>query len=48
VNGGDQRALYDFSLGFTGNKGVVKSSDMQRINTRFNADFSMTKILAMG
>ncbi len=48
VNGGDERALYAFSIGYTGNKGVVNSTDMQRLNTRFNADFFLSDIIDMG
>ncbi len=48
VNGGDDKALYYFSLGYTGNNGVIKTSDFQRINTRFNSDISLTKNLNVG
>ncbi|MDP4277145.1 MAG: SusC/RagA family TonB-linked outer membrane protein [Bacteroidota bacterium] len=48
VNGGDEKALYYFSLGYTGNDGIVKSTDMTRINTRFNADFNLLKELKLG
>jgi len=42
VNGGDERALYYFSLGYTGNNGIVKSTNMSRIHTRINADIKLT------
>jgi len=48
AKGGDEKALYYFSLGYTGVKGVVKSNDMQRVNARFNADFNMSRLFAMG
>ena len=48
VNGGDNRALYYFSIGYTGNKEVVKNVDMQRLNTRFNADFFFSNRINMG
>jgi len=48
AKGGDEKALYYFSLGYTGISGVVKSNDMQRINARFNADFNMSKLFSMG
>lgn len=48
VDGGDDIALYAFSIGYTGDKGVVKSTEMQRLNTRFNADFSLTNRIKMG
>lgn len=47
VMGGDDNASYYFSLGFTGNKGVVKTTDLQRINTRFNADLKLLSNLDM-
>ncbi|MCK9208644.1 MAG: SusC/RagA family TonB-linked outer membrane protein, partial [Salinivirgaceae bacterium] len=47
VNGGDERALYAFSLGYTGIKGIVQSTDLKRLNTRFNADFSLSKKVSM-
>ena len=42
VTGGDEKALYYFSLGLADNKGVVKSTDWSRINSRFNADFLLS------
>lgn len=48
VMGGDDNASYYFSLGYTGNKGVVKTTDLQRINTRFNADLRLLSNLDMG
>lgn len=48
VTGGDEKALYYFSLGLSDNQGVVKSTDWQRINARFNADFKLTNDLSLG
>ncbi|MBN1133125.1 MAG: SusC/RagA family TonB-linked outer membrane protein [Bacteroidales bacterium] len=48
VTGGDDKALYSFSLGYFGNKGVVKNTDLQRLNMRFNGDFRMADFLLMG
>ncbi len=48
VNGGDERALYAFSLGYAGNKGLVNSTTGQRLNTRFNADFFLAKRIDLG
>ena len=48
ANGGDEKALYYFSLGYTGVKGIVKTTDLQRINARFNADFNLSKFFTMG
>ncbi len=46
--GGDDKAMYYFSIGLTNNSGVVKTTDMQRINSRFNADLNLLKNLKMG
>ncbi len=48
VNGGDDKALYYFSLGYTGNSGIVKTTDMQRLITRTNADFFLTENIKLG
>lgn len=48
VNGGDDKALYYFSLGYTNNQGIVKTTDMERLHTRFNADFNMSKVFKFG
>lgn len=42
VNGGDERALYYFSLGYTGNNGIVQTTNMSRIHTRINADIKLS------
>ncbi|MGC3979426.1 MAG: SusC/RagA family TonB-linked outer membrane protein [Paludibacteraceae bacterium] len=47
VTGGDEKAMYYFSLGYTGNKDVIKTVDFSRINSRFNADFNLAKRLTM-
>lgn len=48
VNGGDAKALYYFSLGYTGNKGIVNTTDLQRLNTRTNADFFLSENIKLG
>ncbi|NLO69401.1 MAG: SusC/RagA family TonB-linked outer membrane protein [Porphyromonadaceae bacterium] len=48
VTGGDDKALYYFSLGYTGNKGVVKTTNFQRINSRFNADLKFNNSIDLG
>jgi TonB-linked SusC/RagA family outer membrane protein len=48
VNGGDNKALYYFSLGYTGNNGIVNSVDLQRLNTRTNADFFLSENIKLG
>jgi TonB-linked SusC/RagA family outer membrane protein len=47
VMGGDDNAAYYFSLGYTGNQGVIRTTDLQRINTRFNADLKLLSNLDM-
>ncbi|MBN2765683.1 MAG: SusC/RagA family TonB-linked outer membrane protein [Paludibacteraceae bacterium] len=41
VNGGDDKALYYLSLGYTQNRGVVQPSGMDRYNVRLNADVNL-------
>lgn len=48
VNGGDDKALYYFSLGYTLSNGVVKTTNLERLNTRFNADFVMSDNFNLG
>lgn len=48
VDGGDDMALYSLSVGYTGESGVVKTTEMQRLNTLFNADFFLTDYIEMG
>jgi TonB-linked SusC/RagA family outer membrane protein len=43
VKGGDEKALYYFSLGYTKNNDIVKNVDFQRYNMRYNGDIRMTK-----
>ena len=47
VNGGDDKALYAFSVGYTNDNGVVKNTDMRRLYARFNADISFTSMFNM-
>jgi TonB-dependent SusC/RagA subfamily outer membrane receptor len=39
--GGDEKAMYYFSVGLSNNQGVIRNSDQMRINTRFNADVKL-------
>ncbi len=48
VNGGDDKALYYFSLGYTKNNGIVKSTDLSRITTRFNSDINLSTKVKLG
>lgn len=41
VKGGDDRALYMFSLGYTKNEGSIKETSFDRINVRFNSDINL-------
>lgn len=41
VRGGDDRALYGFSLGYTRNEGNLKETSFSRINVRFNSDINL-------
>lgn len=41
VRGGDDRALYMFSLGYTKNDGTIKETSFDRINVRFNSDINL-------
>jgi len=48
VNGGDEKAMYYFSLGYTGNDGVVKTTNLERYNMRLNGDINVTDYLKLG
>ena len=43
VHGGDDRALYGFSLGYTKNDGNIKDTSFDRLNIRFNSDINLWK-----
>lgn len=43
VRGGDDRALYGFSLGYTSNEGNVNETSFERLNIRFNSDINLWK-----
>lgn len=47
VRGGDDRALYGFSLGYTKNDGAVDQTSFDRINVRFNSDINLWKGLKL-
>jgi TonB-linked SusC/RagA family outer membrane protein len=47
VNGGDEKALYYFTLGYMDNTGVIKKTDMQRYNMRLNGDVKLTDNISM-
>ncbi len=43
VSGGDDKALYRFSLGYAQNNGNIDGTDFDRLNMRFNSDIKLTK-----
>lgn len=43
IRGGDNVALYSFSLGYGRNDGNIDQTDFDRLNIRFNSDISLTK-----
>lgn len=43
VAGGDDRALYRFSIGYTKNESNIDGADFGRLNIRFNSDIFLTK-----
>lgn len=45
VDGGDEKAMYYFSVGYSAVDGVVKETDMSRMNARFNVDARLANIL---
>lgn len=45
VRGGDDIALYSFSLGYSKNDGNIKETGFDRLNIRFNSDIDLTKNL---
>ena len=45
VQGGDDAAMYNFSLGFSDGESTIKSNDFNRLNIRFNTDVNLAKIL---
>ena len=45
VTGGDDIAKYSLSMGYNNNEGITKETSQQRYNTRFNADFNLSKRL---
>jgi TonB-linked SusC/RagA family outer membrane protein len=45
VTGGDNIATYALSIGFTNMEGVLKSNNLTKYNTRFNAAFNFSKRL---
>lgn len=46
VRGGDDRALYAFSLGYAKSDGSIKETSFDRLNVRFNSDINLWKGLS--
>ncbi len=42
VNGGDEIALYNLSIGLTNSLSTLRKNDFNRINARFNSDINLT------
>lgn len=47
VFGGDEVAVYALAVGYLSQQGILKSTDFQRFNTRFNAEVNLTKKLML-
>lgn len=45
VQGGDERAMYNFSVGFADGASTIKCNDFNRLNIRFNTDIILAKFL---
>lgn len=45
VEGGDDIAMYNFSLGYTMGESTLKANNFDRLNIRFNSDVSLAKNL---
>ncbi len=45
ITGGDNIATYGLTVGYMKNTGVVKNTNLERYNTRFNAQFNFTEKL---
>jgi TonB-linked SusC/RagA family outer membrane protein len=47
ITGGDEVAKYGLFLGYVGGEGLLKSTDFNRLTTRFNADVDVVKNLTL-
>ncbi|RYF72163.1 MAG: SusC/RagA family TonB-linked outer membrane protein, partial [Cytophagaceae bacterium] len=48
VSGGSENTNYYFSTGYTKQEGIIKKNDFQRINTLFNVDSKLGKLITIG
>ena len=46
VSGGDENALYNLTLGYASNEGVLRNTDIERLNARFNSDIRFSSRLS--
>lgn len=42
VKGGDEIALYYFSMGYSKNEGTLRNTSLERLNARFNSDINLS------
>jgi len=47
VSGGDNIGKYALSIGYLSNEGITRNTDLERYNTRFNADLQLNPKLRM-
>ncbi|MEZ0538762.1 SusC/RagA family TonB-linked outer membrane protein [Fibrella arboris] len=48
VSGGSENTNYYFSTGYTKQEGIIRKNDFQRINTLFNVDSKVGKLVTIG
>ena len=48
VNGGSEKSVYNFSLGYLNEDGIIKTNNYQRYTMRLTNDFQLFKNLKMG
>ncbi|WP_460980267.1 SusC/RagA family TonB-linked outer membrane protein [Spirosoma fluminis] len=48
VSGGSENTNYYFSVGYTGQQGILRKNDFNRINTLFNVDSKLGKLVTIG
>lgn len=48
VNGGSERMLYNISLNYFGQEGIVRGSDFQRLTLRLNNEYTLSDRISFG
>ncbi len=48
VSGGNDNTTYYFSVGYTDQNGIIRKNEFKRLNTLFNVDSRISKILTVG